>query len=509
MDFVNIAGSISGGGLSTALVTLSQPKGVWESILNSFKGGLGTYILAVILIAVLVRLLFSVVDIINKKVSAKNTQVNAKMKPELDAIKAKYGNDPAMMQQKTNEIYKKYQFSMMSSCLPMLISLVLQFTVFLTLWNSLQAVSNYNIANQYQNMKNVYENVILLNEKFADADNTQVLAFKQTLDGLKTSGAEISLNVDVNFDTNQMKITIFNETDQTGVDGGLEVEFLNGILPDGSADETWTNTKLYETMLKYVPEFKASEAAKLAEIRQKEQEEQSAEPEQPEDEQEGQESEGTEETVPTIWQAMVDSASTDYVDTGYNQLLLDAAEKAVEKYYFSSRESFMWIKNIYKAESPTTNPMFTESEIKNYLAKFYTSDERAAEVNSDFEGKIFPSVVAGIDTASLGVNGYYILTIVAVLTSVLSMWLSTVLMRDKNQPKQKQNILMYFVMPIIIGIFTLMYTSLFAIYVIVGQLVMMLLTPLTTWIVKKWSKHDEDKKNEKDVIEVDYRRKGI
>lgn len=523
MDFVNIAGSISGGaissgGLSTALVTLSQPKGVWESILNSFKGGLGTYILAVILIAVLVRLLFSVVDIINKKVSAKNTQVNAKMKPELDAIKAKYGNDPAMMQQKTNEIYKKYQFSMMSSCLPMLISLVLQFTVFLTLWNSLQAVSNYNIANQYQNMKNVYENVILLNEKFADADNTQVLAFKQTLDGLKTSGAEISLNVDVNFDTNQMKITIFNETDQTEVDGGLEVEFVDGILPDGTADETWTNTKFYETMLKYVPEFKTTEAAKLAEIRQKEQEEQEkqqaqqeqqSQPEEEQEGQDGQEDQGTEETVPTIWQAMVDSATTDYVNTGYNQLLLDAAEKAVEKYYFSSRESFMWIKNIYKAESPTTNPMFTESEIKNYLAKFYTADERAAEVNSDFEGKIFPSVVAGIDTSALGVNGYYILTIVAVLTSVLSMWLSTVLMRDKNQPKQKQNILMYFVMPIIIGIFTLMYTSLFAIYVIVGQLIMMLLTPLTTWIVKKWNKHDEDKKNEKDIIEVDYRRKGI
>ena len=53
--------------ISTALVTLRQPTGFWETILNAFKSATGTYILAVILLALIVRILFSLVDIINKK----------------------------------------------------------------------------------------------------------------------------------------------------------------------------------------------------------------------------------------------------------------------------------------------------------------------------------------------------------------------------------------------------------------------------------------------------------
>ena len=49
----------------------------------------------------------------------------------------------------------------------------------------------------------------------------------------------------------------------------------------------------------------------------------------------------------------------------------------------------------------------------------------------------------------------------------------------------------------------------FAIYIIVGQLMMIALTPLTTLIVKKWVEADAKKKKEKDVVDVDYRRKDI
>ena len=128
--------------VSTALISLPQPKGVWESILNAFKGSVGSYIWAVILVAIIIRFLFVVLDVINKKTSMKNNVIMAKMKPELDAIQKKYGYDTRLMQQKQSEIYKKYQFGMMGACLPMLINLVLQFVVFLTLWNALRSVPN-------------------------------------------------------------------------------------------------------------------------------------------------------------------------------------------------------------------------------------------------------------------------------------------------------------------------------------------------------------------------------
>ena len=116
----------------------------------------------------------------------------------------------------------------------------------------------------------------------------------------------------------------------------------------------------------------------------------------------------------------------------------------------------------------------------------------------------------GIGKKELGHNGYYILTIVAVLSSCFSIWLSNRLQKNKNAPAAQavgSQKMMYFIMPIIFGIFTFMYTSLFAIYIIVGQLITIAITPLTTWLGKKWGEHDFNKKKQKEVVEVDYRRK--
>lgn len=421
MDFIN-----------TALVTINQPTGVWPSILNAFRGAMGSYILAVILIAVIVRIIFALVDIINKKVNMKNSDINAKMRPELEAIQKKYGHDQRLLQQKQSEIYKKYQFSMMSSCLPMLISLVLQFTVFLTLWNGLQAVSNFNIVEKYQNVKNIYANVI-------------------------------NLNTDSSFST------FYNEGDSLSIEIDLENKAMNlknntqnTIKEDITFVDNWENADIYNDLInKYV-------------------------------------NKGTTETP-----------NTQYIDTGFNETIKKLAEVTVQDYYQESQESFLWIKNIYRAESPSS-PIFTESEIKNIIKSYYTDEQKALEDEHDYEGKIFETIIDNnnqFDAIRTQKNGYYILTILAVIVSFLSMWLSNLLMKNKNQPQQKQPKLMLFVMPIIFGLFTFMYTSLFAIYIIVGQLVMMAFTPLTTWIVKKWVKKDAQKQKEKDVIEVDYRRK--
>ena len=169
MDFVGLK-----------LISISQPKGVWPSILNAFAGGVKSYIWAVILVAIIVRFLFSFLDVINKKVTMKNSSIMEKMKPELEAIQKKYGNDTRLMQQKQSEVYRKYQFGMLGSCLPMLITMVLQFVVFLTLWTALRNVSEYNIVTKYEDMKNIYANVIALNEEdilttnFTDGDEVKI-----------------------------------------------------------------------------------------------------------------------------------------------------------------------------------------------------------------------------------------------------------------------------------------------------------------------------------------------
>ena len=194
----------------------------------------------------------------------------------------------------------------------------------------------------------------------------------------------------------------------------------------------------------------------------------------------------------------------------YNLVIKNLAEEVTADFYTENLESFLWIKNIYKAESPATTPVFDKSEIVSYLQRYYNDAEKEAEKIHDYEGQIFDYVVEGLNRRDLGANGYYILVILAVATSFLSIFINNKLTK-KTTGTQSGGKMMYFIMPLILGLFTLMYTSLFAIYIIVGQIVMIALSPLTNLIVKKWIEASDRKKEKKkqEVIDVDYRRKDM
>ena len=429
--------------MDSLMIVLNQPTGMWESILDAFKGAMGSYILAVILLAVIVRVIFSLVDIVNKRFTMKNAQINEKMKPELDAVQKKYGHDKQLLQQKQSEIYKKYQFNMMGSCLPMLVAMILQLVVFLTLWTGLQNVSNYNIANSYENTKLVYYNVLLLNEN----EN-----LKNEVETLIDSETPYTLDVNIDFDNSVMTVLL------SANDAEVYSEDVVMIARSGQG---YINEQIYNVIEIYATE------------------------------------EVNEETGEVITPL-----------SAYEQAIKTLAEEETADFYLNNLESFLWIKNIYKAESPLTSPVFTKDEITNYLNAYYSEDERALEDEHDYEGQIFDYVVSGLNNRDVGVNGYFILVILAVVSSFLSIFLSNRLMKGTQAGGGK---MMYFIMPLILGIFTLMYTSLFAIYIIVGQLIMIALSPLNNLIVKKWAAASEKKKEIKkqEAIDVDYRRKDI
>lgn len=451
--------------MDTLMIVLTEPHGMWESILGAFKGAMGSYILAVILLAVIVRILFAVVDVVNKRFSTKNMQINEKMKPELEAVQKKYGHDKVLLQKKQQEIYKKYQFNMVSSCLPMLIAMVLQLVVFLTLWTGLQNVSNYNIAKSYENTKTVYYNVLLLNE---DEE------IKNCVEGLIASGEDYTIDVNIDFDNMNMTVIVNDVNGEEELNKNITIIATN---PSEEGQAGVSNETIYNLIKEYAMEELPAET--------------------PSD---GEEQDGTSETPETVPNDLTD----------YNRVIRTLAEEVTADYYIDNLESFLWIKNIYKAESPMTNPVFEKSEITNYLQKFYSDEEKEIEEANGYEGQIFDYVVAGLERRDLGVNGYFILVILAVGTSFLSIFINNKLTKKVSgtQPGGK---MMYFIMPLILGIFTLMYTSLFAIYIIVGQIMMIALSPLTNLIVKKWIDASDRRKEKKkqEVIDVDYRRKDM
>ena len=450
--------------MDTLMIVLTEPHGMWESILGAFKGAMGSYILAVILLAVIVRILFAVVDVVNKRFSTKNMQINEKMKPELEAVQKKYGHDKVLLQKKQQEIYKKYQFNMVSSCLPMLIAMVLQLVVFLTLWTGLQNVSNYNIVKSYENTKTVYYNVLLLNE---DEE------IKNCVEGLIASGEEYTIDVNVDFENMKMTVIVNDVNGEEEINKNITIIATN---PSVEGQEGVSNETIFNLIKEYVMEEVPVETPEEGEANNEEE---------------------TPTTVPNDL-------------TEYNKAIKTLAENVTADYYIDNLESFLWIKNIYKAESPLTSPIFEKSEITNYLQKFYSDEEKEIEKTNGYEGQIFDYVVAGLENRDLGVNGYFILVILAVGTSFLSIFINNKLTKKVSgtQPGGK---MMYFIMPLILGIFTLMYTSLFAIYIIIGQIMMIALSPLTNLIVKKWIDASDKRKEKKkqEVIDVDYRRKDM
>ena len=441
--------------MDTLMTILTEPHGMWESILGAFKGAMGSYILAVILLAVIVRVVFAVVDVVNKRFTTKNMQINQKMQPELEAIQKKYGHDKVLLQKKQQEIYKKYQFNMVSSCLPMLVAMILQLVVFLTLWTGLQNVSYYNIAKSYENTKTVYYNVLLLNE------NTEL---KTKVEEFLASDKEVDCsNFSVEIDLENLNMSV-QFKDENG--GEIYNENITIIPTSGEkeGDKGVSNKEVYEVIERYAMDKTivsplSAEEGKLSE---------------------------------------------------YNLVIKNLAEEVTADFYTENLESFLWIKNIYKAESPATTPVFDKSEIVSYLQRYYNDAEKEAEEIHDYEGQIFDCVVEGLNRRDLGANGYYILVILAVATSFLSIFINNKLTK-KTTGTQSGGKMMYFIMPLILGLFTLMYTSLFAIYIIVGQIVMIALSPLTNLIVKKWIEARDRKKEKKkqEVIDVDYRRKDM
>ncbi len=140
--------------LSSLLIT--APSGVWPTIINAFNS-VGNYAWGIILLTVCIKIIMSPLDFFNKKISRKNAKVQAVLQPEMLKIQKQYGHDKNLYNQKLSELYKKNNFNIMGSCIFMLVNFILVLVIFLTLWNSLNAMANFKIAEQYNQLETVYE----------------------------------------------------------------------------------------------------------------------------------------------------------------------------------------------------------------------------------------------------------------------------------------------------------------------------------------------------------------
>lgn len=438
--------------LLNMLSTVSQPSGMWQSIILSFDNATGSLIVAILLLTIIIRLILAPLDTTNKYVMKKQQQVTAKMQPELDAVEKYKDTNPALYNQKRTEIQQRYSSKMMGGCIVMLLMLVLQPLIFLTLWSGMSSVADYKMILQYENVKQDYANVLCIteDENIIDAD---------------TGKNKLNDIVSIDMIDGKVVVTLNNDNDGEIINLDYQTEI--------------SNEKLNDLINTYTKQTKQTH---------------------------------DEITGENIYQS----------NESYNENLTNLANKMAISSYKQNQTSFLWIKNIYKADSPLQSSVFDYSTISSKLEPTYVlektegqTDEEYAEANAqyvnlqkEYEENIYNAFMTQVDQNNTGVNGYFILAIIAGGLSYLSIFISTRISKksNPNQPVQ-QSKGMKIIMPIIMGVFSLLYTSIFALYIIFGQIMQMILMPLENLIIEKISKKKEQNKKAKQEVVVDYRRK--
>ncbi len=129
---------------------------LWTTIINFFADWIVNYGWAIIVFTICLKLVLSPLDVFQRIASQKQARVQAAMKPEMDALQAKYGADRERLTQEQNKLYKKYNVSMGGVCLPMLISLIVTLLVFFTLFSSIRSWGNEKLYSSYNEIDTAY-----------------------------------------------------------------------------------------------------------------------------------------------------------------------------------------------------------------------------------------------------------------------------------------------------------------------------------------------------------------
>ena len=132
------------------------PKGMWESLIKIFYNGIPNYVWAIVVFTIVLKLILSPLDYLQRSAAAKTSRMQTYLKPEMDKLAKRYGSNQKVLQQKQAELYKKNNYNVTGSCLVMMINLILTLVVFFTLYSGLGNISKFKIKDQYEQLKTEY-----------------------------------------------------------------------------------------------------------------------------------------------------------------------------------------------------------------------------------------------------------------------------------------------------------------------------------------------------------------
>ncbi len=153
MAFLNAITNLIGAAEITPLVT--APNAMWHILILKAFGWIGDYGWSIVVFTVLLKLVLSPLDFYQRYKMNKNQKITERLKPTMEKIQKQCGGDKQAFSQRQMELNRKEGYSYFSSCLPMIVTMV----VFITLWLSMNTVAQYMTLKEYTNLYDEFETV--------------------------------------------------------------------------------------------------------------------------------------------------------------------------------------------------------------------------------------------------------------------------------------------------------------------------------------------------------------
>lgn len=193
-----------------------------------------------------------------------------------------------------------------------------------------------------------------------------------------------------------------------------------------------------------------------------------------------------------------DSTLTDDEKNALSEKIVKAAQdKAADCYFEESKKmKFIWVKNIWIPDLPWKKAFVSESDY-NSLFTYSKGMFKRATIDSDIKGKKNYELLTGSDKlkdVKNQPNGYLGLVII----SIASMLVQQIIMTKRQKAQMElQSVdgangqaattakMMTWMMPIMFGVFSFMYSGAFSLYLIVSTLFSLATTTIINLIVEK------------------------
>ena len=371
---------------------------------------------------------------------------NIKMKDNqarMEKLQKQYANNKELYNQKVMEMYKESGISMFSSCLPMILSMVIFFV----------AIGAFNSYSQFSNVQNYNDMVKAYNAKLIEYTpelNTQTVTVnaEQTLITVDSGDNYIyyTLPYSQNYQENDYEYVVNASNMQrqyyVHVDRVYNAftEEVESIIQN-SKDEAGNLTKTKESACVEVLENRAQE----------------------------------------------------YVKVVYDESV-------------SKHMGFLWIKNIWVTDSALNHPITDYQGFTSAFSRenFKVDGEKKSldEVNTltdAYKETTYNLVTEQLETEKKQANGYFILVLLSIGTILLQQWVS---MRSQKEQMQYSSVdgqgasqqkVMMITMTVMFAIFSFMYSAAFSIYMITSNLLSLVSTLVINKVVdKKMEKKEQE-----------------